>query len=362
MPRVMSLFHSILALLIISLPVAAEPVSVNRGKGLGFVFSHNGNCFLVLPAHVPGRQTRLSVTTTAPSAVGDAVLVRNLSPAVDLSLFIVSSGLEQRCDDSFADLSDDIQPVLDRGGDLQLIRVDTSGAELRDPMTITAVDFSTLTARPVNPAREAELYQGSSGGILKSRNTVIGMALQSTDIAAGTFLRMDEIVNQIRRIVTPNRAVETAPQPVEGAAGVVSQCPVGTLPIVRVSCTIEPSDPAFACSNLLTEAAEPVAFPPGAQPRIVLDLAGDQATALEAVTLMAPADQSQFAVPQQVTVEVSSTTGTPRWTRFGATDMSPLGNLRVVNGARPYARQVAITLGSSWDGSLPMALSCVSLQ
>lgn len=352
------IFQIIVALVLVS-PAVAEPVSVNRGTGLGYVFNHNGNCFLLLPEHVHGRQTRLTVATTTPSTIGEASLVQTWAPALDLSLFVVS-GLSNRCSDRFADLTRDLAPVLDGGDPAVLVRVDAGGSELRDEMEIVAIDYSTLSARLAHEDRASEIYKGSSGAILRVGNTVVGMTVQSPDTSHATVLRMDEIVAQISRKVTPyatSAAVASAPS-ADAAPG---QCGPGTIPVAAITCSIEPLAPDLACSSLAAGTGL-AAFPPGSRPRLILELDVDEPVPLGQVSLAANVQQGLYAVPQSVVVEVSSAALRPRWQRFGSADMSPLGTLNISNGARPYVRQVAITLGSSWEVSLPTALTCIALR
>ena len=332
----------------------AEPVSVNRGTGLGYVFTHNQNCFLILPAHVHGRSSRVSISTAIPASVGDATLVRTYAPELDLSLFYVTSGLENRCRDRFSALPDEVGTLLDGVTNAQLVRVDATGAETRDEMTITATDFETIAAT----ALDTEIYQGTSGAILRIGNTPIGMAIQSEGTDQATFLRMDEIVARIRRVVTPAQ-VQLAPADEQQAGS--SQCPIGAIRIASLSCTIEPVSPDYACSNLLNEGGGIAAFPQGTRPRIEIALDVVQATPLRSVELLS-AGGEDFAVPQQITVETSSTNGAPRWLRFGGRDMPPTGKVDIVNGAAPFANRIAIEIHSSWDGERPSALTCITLK
>ena len=169
---------------------------------------------------------------------------------------------------------------------------------------------------------------------------------------------MDEIVARIRRVVTPAQ-VQLAPADEQQAGS--SQCPIGAIRIASLSCTIEPVSPDYACSNLLNEGGGIAAFPQGTRPRIEIALDVVQATPLRSVELLS-AGGEDFAVPQQITVETSSTNGAPRWLRFGGRDMPPTGKVDIVNGAAPFANRIAIEIHSSWDGERPSALTCITLK
>lgn len=352
------LIFQIIIALVLAIPAFAEPVSVNRGTGLGYVFNHNGNCFLLLPEHVHERQTRLTLATAAPSAIGEASLLQTWAPALDLSLFVVT-GLSTGCNDRFADLPRDLAPILDGGRSAVLVRVDAGGSELRDEMAITAIDYSLLSARLMDGSRASEIFQGSSGAILRMGETVIGMAVQSPDVTQATVLRMDEIVAQISRKVTPYASGQAV---TVSAAPASSQCGPGTIAIAAITCSIEPLAPELACSSLAGPGGGLAAFPAGARPRFIAELDVDQPVPLGQVGLATDVEQGIYAVPQSIVVEVSASAKNPRWQRFGSADMSPLGALTIANGARPYARLVAISIGSSWDIALPTALTCIALR
>lgn len=352
--------QSIIALAL-SAPVLAQPVSVNRGTGQGYVFNHNGNCFLVLPEHVHARQTRLTIATTTPSTIGEASLVQTWAPALDLSLFVVA-GLGQRCKDRFTDLVEDLSGLLQQETEAELVRVDAGGSELRDTVDIEAIDYSYLSVRLRDNDRSSEVYQGSSGAILRVGQAVAGIAVQSPNVGEAIILRMDEIVTQIRRKIVPY-AAEPFIEPSDGGETAESlSCGSGNVAIASVSCTVEPISPDLACSSLIAGGEGLAVFPAGTQPRLIVDLASDEPIPLGEISLAATFDPAEYAVPQNIIIEVSAASGDPRWQRFGAADMSPLGKLTLSNGARPYARQVAVTLGSSWDVSLPTGLTCIAIR
>lgn len=353
------IFQLFLIGLLLCLPAMAEPVSINRGIGLGFVFKHRGNCYLILPDHVRQGLTRLSLATAAPSAIGDAEIFRSYAPDVDLAVGIVTSGLSERCTDRFDTLRTDLQPLLDSANTAQLVRVDAGGLEMRDDMVITSFDFESITAR-VDVTSAAEIYQGSSGGILRVGNAIIGMAIQSPGIEEAFFLRADEIAARLGRLLDTGPTTFTAQLPLVATTAAL-RCPAGTIAIASIQCNLEPPTPDLACSNLLAGGA--AAFPPSqVAPRLVLDLPGDAAMPVGMITLGSSGEAPTATMPKAILIEVSSTPGTPRWRRYAAGDMPPTGLFRAANGAGPYATQIAITLQSSWDASLPTALDCISVQ
>lgn len=362
MPLLLRVCQFILVACLMGTAALAEPVSINRGTGLGYVFNHRGNCYLIVPDHVRQGATRLSLSTSAPSSIGDAEIFRTYAPGMDLALGIVTSGLSQRCNDRFEALRTDLQPILDRIDTAQLVRVDAGGLELRDDMVITSFDFESITARPASSDLGAEIYQGSSGGILRSGSTIIGMAVQSQGIDDAFFLRADEIAARLGRLLDTGPATIVRDEAVPERTGEAGLCPAGSIAIAAVSCNIEPLSPELSCANLANGGV--TAFPPtGTPPRIILDLAGETAIPLRMVALGSSASAPSATRPKGILIEISSNTaGAPRWRRFAGGDMPPTGRFEAPNGAAPYATQVAITLQSSWDSTLPTALDCLALD
>jgi len=333
----------------------AEPVSINRGAGMGYSFHHNGNCYIILPEHVHAKRNRLSLKPAVPGAVGDAQVFHTLDPGVDLSVAYVLAGLEGSCTERWADLPTDLKSILDRTNAAQLVRIDAAGVETRDDMVLTSATFETITARVADPAM-SEIYKGTSGAILRSGETLLGIAIRSERTDEALFLRIDEIVARLGRLLA------SAPEPDEPPGeppATPSSCTAG-LAIKAARCSAEPLAPEYACTNLL-DGSGPVIFPAGTQrPQIVLTLHSRQS--LGSIQLQSSATEGVEAMPKSVLVEVSSTNGAPRWRRFGTGDMSPVGGLSVSNGARPYATEIAITLQSSWRADLPPRIDCIAIQ
>src|SRR5262245_56517873 len=118
-----------LAMALGSFSAHAEPVAVNKGSGQGFIFVHRGNCYLILPQHVPGLQRVVSIVTAAPSVAGEAEIFRSFMPGADLSIALVRPGLEQRCTDDWSELPPRTDAVLDQSDYANLVRLTASGAE-----------------------------------------------------------------------------------------------------------------------------------------------------------------------------------------------------------------------------------------
>ena len=325
-------------------PAVAEPVSINRGAGLGFVFNDAGNCYVVLPEHVHGRQRRLSLLTAAPSAVGDAEIFRSFTPGTDLSIGYVKSGLEDRCLQRWDELAARTDALLDRSDKAILVRVLPSGVEDKVPMIIRSRDLDVVTAAPEDASRGAEIYQGTSGGVLKMGDTIIGMAVRSTSPSEATFLRIDKIRQELERLLEARSPGSPQAELDSGKGQGMATC-ASAIAIRSAVCDREPVAPEFGCSNMssgigrmvLTEGAEPL--------EMLIELDVDKPVPVAEVRMQKSPEDTSTATPKSLLIEVDSSTGTARrWREFGSMDMSPLGEATVANGARPFARRLRITI------------------
>jgi hypothetical protein len=362
MPTIIRIFQIFLFSLLACAPSAAEPVSVNRGAGLGYVFKHRGNCYLILPNHVRQHHLELSIASSAPQAFGDAEVFRSYAPELDFAVAIVTNGFTDRCIDNFQSLQTNLQPTLSSSTTAQLIRVDSTGIEERDDMVITSFDFENITATVKNPAR-AEIYQGTSGGILRIGNAVVGMAIQSENTQEARFLRSDEIYARLQRLLdnTTGQIRPVATTAEAAATPANNLCPPSRLVPERIECSAEPLSPEQSCKNLLTGGT--TAFPhTSIAPRIIIDLPGTQPITINSVTLGSSASSTDLSKPKGIIVEISSAKGAPLWRRFGAGDMPPTGKLQLVSGAAPFASQISITLQSSWEPELPVSIDCLAFN
>lgn len=343
-----------------ALPCAsfAEPVSVNNGEGNGFLFSYRGNCYLFLPQHVHGRSLNVTIATAAPPAIGDAVVFQRFMPGADLSIAYVKPGMEQRCRDSWSDLPDRADEVLDQSGSATLIRVFPSGLVERAPMEITFRSYDHVEARPV----EGEVYQGVSGSILEAGGVVVGMAVRSKSVDHAEFLRVDEIKSRIFRLLDARAAgVEYARSSEAPANQPSSSCAAGSsLPILSVTCSHEPISPDYACSNLAKGGA--ARFPALDKPLdIYLELETDAAVPLSSVVLGKNPEALDAASPKAIRIEIDASSGqSRRWRRFASGDMTPLGEFAGRNGSKPFARRIKVSVDTSWDPTLPLQVDCLA--
>lgn len=355
-----ALLALLLAVSAFLLPVAAraEPVAVNQAVGQGFVFNHRGNCYLILPQHVHGRQTRVSLVTAAPSLAGEARIFRSFAGA-DLSIGLVLPGLEDRCRDRWSDLPDAIDGLLDGNGTAILVRLAASGQETRLPLRIILRDLETLAAEPQDASRASEIFQGTSGSIASIGGTPIGMAVESRNIGEVTLLRMDEIKARLARLLESGSAVPEEEETSEAAGA--GQCPRTGIALRSVVCSREPVSPELGCSNLAGGSGAAL-MPPG-RFDMVVELDVDSPVPLAQVQIHATPEDGRSAAPKSIRIEIDSSSGrSPRWRSYASGDMTPFGSFSAENGAKPFARRLRVSVDSSWDGSLPQTIGCLAAR
>ncbi|MBH0239518.1 hypothetical protein [Methylobrevis albus] len=357
----------LLVLLFSPEPARAELVAVNGATGHGFVFTYRRHCYVILPSHVHGRKRRISILTAAPSATGDADIFRSFAPATDLSIGLVRPGFEPRCNDRWEDLPDRVDPLLDASDEGTLVRLSSTGLALHVPMAIVSRDYETFTAKPVGEEREAEIFQGISGAILRIDGQPVGMAIESGSVSEAVFLRIDAIRARLDRLLEGQGAAAEvaggpeAETPAAGAAASGQGCTPGGLPLKSAVCNREPVAPEFGCSNLVTGEAA-VLMPPG-RFEMVVEIDRDDAVPVSEVSLAASPVEGESTAPKAVRIEIdSSASGRPRWRAFGTGDMTPFGAFLLRNGTAPYARRLKLTVEGTWDAAQPVTLGCVGVR
>lgn len=347
-------------------PLSAEPVLVNQGSGLGYVFNHKGNCFVILPEHVHGTRHVVTLRTSEPSTYGDARIFKSFVPGADLSIGLVSSSLGGRCADTWEQLPARTDSLLDGTDDAVLVRIEAAGGEEVIPMKIVGRDYETLSATLANAGDKRKIYKGTSGGILKIGNVVVGMAFQAFSEKEAKFLRIDAIKSQLDRLIEARIDGEAyAADNSDQVSNKRNICAVPKHLVVRsVTCNTEPISPDNACSNLVgRNGATPVVLPLNGPIELIAELDTEKAVAVNSIALKTKEGDTTTSVPKSVKVEVDSSSGSaPRWRYFGASDMTPFGDLKVTNGTAPFVRRIKISIDNAWDPDKAIRIDCLAVS
>ncbi|MFZ2871283.1 hypothetical protein [Zavarzinia sp.] len=350
----------LLALFALAFPLAspawAESVAVNQGEGQGLIFSHRGHCYLILPQHVHGRSRAVTIATASPALTGDARIFRSFAPGMDLSIGLVSAGLGNRCAERWQDLPARTDALLDQSDEAVLTFIAASGLAENRAMRIVSRDLDLLTAS-VTGARD-QIFKGTSGAVLRMKGVIIGMAVTSADTSEASFIRIDAIREKLDRLLD-SEAATPAPTP-EIAADNGTCGPALSSRVAGITCSREPVSADYACSNLLH--GRPVRFSPGPV-ELIVELAGGAPVPVGALRLASRPAEGEAIAPKTIRASFDfAPTLRDRWLPFGQVDVTPFGDGAVVNGSRPRARRLKLSITSTWDDALPTQIDCLSIE
>lgn len=331
------------------------------GTGQGLLFSHRDSCYVVLPAHVLGRERSFQLSTSAPVTFGSAQLL-NLDSGHDLAVGYVEPGLEARCELAWRDLPEDVEALLGAERTPRLTRIRDSGVREQIAMRIVQTSLDELWA---TMAPESGVYPGTSGSILYVDGVPVGMATDAGKVDASgepaddriRFLRIDEIRSELQRLVQgrrgPLRARETA-------AHGSSEC-ASPIPIASVRCDHATIDASESCAALGD--GQQARFVADALP-LTLDIELDTEVnvAIHSIGFENGGEAETKVKSVTVLVDGSSDGSTHRWRPFASRDLPPQLRAAVENGAVPRAKRIKVRLLSSWNPALPLRLGCLHVE
>ncbi len=351
-----------------SVASSAEPVSVNRNSGQGFVVTHRGNCYVILPHHVHGDRLSLSLSAGAPPVIGQAWVFEMFAPGTDLSIGIVTGGMEGRCTDAFAELPQEIDALVSADGAVSVVVVSDTGVVRRMPGHVGDLSYETMLVDLEASDTGTGIARGTSGALVFAGDTAVGMVVRAFGRQRAEALRMDAIVSRLDRLLEGALdPIEVVPTPVGTADGTGSGAALGIVGLATAiaACSAEPVTPEASCWSMASGVG-PLLVPPETLPLVIeIEVGGGDVTAVRSVRLRAGVDGDSATIPQTVLVERQVRTGTggqSSWLSFGRGDMSPLGTLRVDNGAAPRTRALRLTILDAWAPALPMRLDSIEIR
>ncbi|QHQ33866.1 hypothetical protein [Algicella marina] len=341
----------------------ARVVSVEDGTGHGFLFQHRGNCFLILPTHVHGRnRSGLRITGQDPVEIGSASVVYETDEALDISLALVRGAITGNCGPAWAALPRAIPAAARVGAPVRLVRHHQASVEAVRSR-IQTVDFETMTIVPAE-GEQRDYGAGTSGSTVLDGDVPIGMVTDASLRTEAYLIRMDEIVGRLSRFVEGMGADDCSDP--ASAAVLAGQCgdaavQVSNLgPFRLMSWSSHPTSPGFSAEEMIAGNAPYIA--PIGQGGITLVFEAPETATLSRIRLTSHADNAESFVPKGISVRVdTSTDGIDRSRRFLAQDMAPDGSLDMQRGAT-YARRVIVTITDAWAGGSPVRLDAVSLE
>lgn len=346
--------------------VAAQPVRVEGpggSPGQGHMVSSDGQCYLLLPAHVAGALPRVTVMTEAPVRVGYAYVQRpfwprapardddpaaDSRPWLDLAVGIVRGAATEVCEAPLASLR---APRRLAGRTGELMFVEASGRVRQVPMEITETSYLELEAKVLGS--DLELPPGHSGAFLFLDGRPAGMAVRAwKQLDGAVFLHMEEIALNAGRWIGDQGAAFAAVPPPEPEPG-------GGLAVRLVEWSAPPVSPEFPAEAMLRPEGDFLTAPRGPL-RLRFRVDGDRPVELSRAVVMSD-PEAGHALPKDILVEVDSTPGRTRPRIFWDGEMAQDG--LADSGARlgVSALWITVTITSAWTEG-PIAIRQIRFE
>ncbi len=338
---------------------AARVVGVEDGAGSGFLFSHRGNCFLILPSHVHGNyRTGIRVDTQAGGAIGSADIVYQAPGEADISLALVKGGVTRDCGPEWGDLPRSLSGVLEIGRIAIIERARQRSAEGRR-VVVHSTDFRQVRLVPAE-GEAPDLFGGTSGATVLLDGTPIAMVLKAEAADAVWAIRMDEIVNLLARFMGEVPPVQSCGEGVLSAACPESRAPAEGDPFEMLAWSVHPVKEAADPSEMVAGDAPYVAPLVPGEP-IVLELALTETDRLSRVRIVSEPTEG-VAIPKDIEIVTDVSDGAIRRPNpMPRRDMSPDGVYDNRVGER-FARTVTIRITSSWGGGSPVRIDRIVID
>lgn len=345
------------ALALAAKPSEAQVVQIDSGQveggeretGHGFLVSHDGSCFVLLPRHVAAGEHLVTVSSAAPIVSGNAIVETPFWEDLDLAIGVVRGEIESRCTATIDSLSTAGQPEL--AATPRLMRLRSSGEVEELPMRLVGAPlYRTFDAAMTNPGDE--LFKGTSGALLYAGAQPLGMVVEQLSPTEGRFIRIEEIAMNAGRWLD-RRGGNFATQ---NAAPVALTASGFSVELESASATaIEPETGPDA---LLGPGA--FVFAPQLPVRLVFHVIGDEATALSRVQMLSQAEPGQ-AIPKDLTIQVSTRAEPVGLRPFGSGVRMGADGLLDVRAGATTARWIVVTINSAWDDG-PIRLDNISFE
>lgn len=359
-------FRFLFALLVVGMPVVAEPVALKDGLGQGLLFKFRGNCYVVFPAHVQPTGRALNLFTASPQAGGSAIIYLRRTET-DIALGIVSGGARERCGHEFAKLPQDVSPILSNSRLATLERVNPQGGFERLRMQINDLGWEkpplsegvvsglySYVHASTAEGETREVFEGNSGAFLYVDDTPVGMVVSAPDAKSVKALRIEEITPLISRWLKSGSLGALQPQASQtewDQEGIEYQ--VTEWSGLLVDADAPPTGPSSGGAPFRV-------VPHDNGVSLVLELSRKEALRVSEVVLVGAIDQGTYASPRGVKISVDR--GRPGQTNFqeyATIEMAP--NQPQTVPVNTFARQLRIEVTSSWAPGLPIEISSVQV-
>lgn len=329
---------------------AAQAVRVSgAAEGQGFLFRHDGQCYLVTAAHVTAGKGRAQVRTDQ-GQEGTATMLHPFWPGFDVDLGAVRR-LDAACTTSFDQLRQGGQVSL-YGASVTLPVVDHTS--LRNlTLDVTQFRYLDFVARFRDPGQAAQ--KGMSGGFALRDGMPVGMARAAGSDGSVEFVQMGEIAMNVDRYLNRGGMTAATPEPEAPQAGTQEG-----LPLEIISASPPAIDAAHMVEGVL-DGSGAFAYPAGTDAVIVLRNRSESAARTAQRLRIDSEMDAGFSMPAKVKVEFLPTEDLSAVQIFSVGSFPADGRFDTGRKAPRYAALVRITLIGS-TGAQPVRIDRIVLD
>lgn len=333
-------------------PVAvAQPVHVEGGGGYGqgYLFRHEGVCWLATAGHLLGEGGNFAVTVAGqPPLRGGGEAAAPFWAGLDLALGIVRGEAADACTTGFENFARPWTRAMTAGG-LRLPHVAPDGTV--DAAAMRIVDLPDHKSFVAEFTDGAPAFPGRSGSFLAMGDRLAGMVVTEPEGEVHGLVRIEEIaMNAERWITMRGETLIAAAEPVT-----VRQQAGFAVAIDSTTTTLEPATLGSDPETVLTGDAPFMFTGTG---RIVLKVADGSLQELRGLRIESHGPE---AAPKAVTVEIDPGAEgplLPAW--FWSGTMDQAGHFDTGERAPRGMRRVIITFSSAW-GAGPRRIDRITL-
>ena len=337
----------------------AKVVGVENGTGSGFLYTHRGNCFVIMPSHVHGRfNINIPINGYQSGTIGSADIVYRAPGLSDISLGLVKGAVTEDCGPDWSALPRTLTDELDVGRIGIIERARQQSVEGRR-VQLHSKEFARIRLVPT-PEEQPDLFGGTSGATVFMDGTPVGMVLQAETADAAWALRMDEIVNMLGRFMGEVPPKANCEQGVLSAACDAPVVPAEGAPYEVIAWSAHPVGGA-ADPSAIASGEGPYIAPLSPHEPVVLDLLLTDTDRLRRIRILSEPGEDT-AVPKDIEIVTDvSAEGRSRPNPMPRRDMSPEGRYDNRVGER-FAKRVTIRITSSWGGGSPIRIDRIVID
>lgn len=327
--------------------VSAPMALVGDEEGHAMLVRHRGNCYAVMPDHVAAGDS-MALISALPQTTGMAHVFHRVRE-MDVALAYVEGDLLALCDQSWGDLSRDLNPIFAASATGGLSRIQFNGQFIdRAEATIVDADDTHFEIVTSDQWANSEIMSGVSGAVFYVNGAPVGIALSAESTNRARFLRLDRVFATLDAVLNKSGASHPVNLQISGAEQGLGYRITSQVRLRNGSRT--------GLRDSLAAQWD------GAQIELVFTLSNNLPVPLKRIKMQTDATDETVTFPQKIKLELDvGGPEQPFWRELFAADMSPSGVLEI-NTGQTVARRVRISIRSVWHPDRPMRIDQVVFQ